>query len=252
MKYTTTNWLDTTMVLHIIIIVIVIGTLGLGGNSYTSLMVGVPQSQEQFGMLGHVEYTVMDSSGNIIQYAQGDNIITNDGKSCVGQKMFGTNGQGSCFNHSITNNEFIYIGIGNGTSTSVSILDKTLADADGNDQRGTCATTGVGGEMARRQVEAEHTADPTESYGAIVTLDTYDYPFTFVASNATTIIDSGIFNNYYLYEPAEPNNTRCPVGSYQLADDNWSMLARQLFNGADGVAVNNGDSLTVKWIITIE
>jgi len=240
----------TTIVLFASIFAVAIGTLGLSGISTTFLMASiVPQSQEQFGMLGHVEYTVMDSSGNIIQYAQGDNLVTNDGKDCVVQKMFGANV--ACSNYRPPN-EFNYIGIGNGTSTAVGILNKTLADADGNDTQGTCATTGVGGEMARLQVKATHTP-ATESMGAIVTLDTYANPFTFDISNATVIIDSGIFNaDYWLdFNEGYYSKTRCPVGSFQGADDDWSMLSRQLINGADGIAVYDGDRLTIKWTITV-
>jgi len=229
--------------------ILVVGILSLSGNSPVSLMVASTPQSEQFGMLGHVEYKVMDSSGNIVQYKQGDNLVTNDGKDCVAQKMFGI--VGSC-NYVYSGDEFNYIGIGNGTSTAVDITDKTLADADGNDQRGTCASTSVGGEMARLQVTATHTP-ATESTGAIVTLDTYENPFTFDASNATTVIDSGIFNDEYWFTPnvEYDSYTRCPVGSYQGVDDDWSMFARQLAKGADGIAVNDGDTLTIKWVITI-
>lgn len=241
----------TTIVLFVGIFAVAAGIIGLSGNSATPLIIAAaPQSQEQFGILGHVEYKVMDSSGNVIQYMQGDNIITNDGKSCVGQKMFGTNGKGSCFTDSITKNEFNYIGIGNGSSVAVSATDKTLSDTDGNDKQGTCATTGIGGEMARLQVTAINT-NPTESTGAIVTLDTYANPFTFDISNATVIFDTGLFNaNYYLAN-ANYSESRCPVDSFQTAEDDWSMFARQLVNGENGIAVNDGDSLTVKWTITI-
>jgi hypothetical protein len=71
----------TTIVLFASIFAV--GTLGLSGNSATSLMLSaVPQTQESVGMLGHVEYKVMDSSGVVIQYMQGDNEVVNDGEDC--------------------------------------------------------------------------------------------------------------------------------------------------------------------------
>ena len=48
----------------------------------------VPQSQVNLGMLGHVEYTLKDPSGNIKAYIQADNIVTEEGKDCVAQVMF--------------------------------------------------------------------------------------------------------------------------------------------------------------------
>jgi len=72
----------TTIVLFASIIAV--GTLGFSGNSATSLMLSaVPQTQKPVGMLDHVEYKLMDSSGNVIQYMQGDNEVVNDGKDCI-------------------------------------------------------------------------------------------------------------------------------------------------------------------------
>ena len=78
----------TTIVLFASIFAVAVGTLGLSGNSATSLMIA-PQTQ-QVGMLGHVEYMVHDASGNTVQYMQGDNVVVNDGEDCVAEYVFYT------------------------------------------------------------------------------------------------------------------------------------------------------------------
>lgn len=226
----------TTMVLFASIFAVAVGTLGLSGNSATLLMASaVPQSQEQMGMLGHVEYKVLDENGNIVQYMQNDNVVVNDGEDCVATLVFG---DGTCAN----TNAFNYIGIGNGSSTAVDATNSTLADAT-DDTTGTCASSGVGGDMARKQVTATHAA-ASGATGAVVTLDTSSSPFTFDASNATTVIDSGVFDNTY----ATPG-VQCAGAN--TAGSSWDMFSRQLLNGATGITVSDGDSLSVKWTITV-
>ena len=127
----------TTMVLFASIFAIAVGALGISGDSATFLMASaVPQSQEQVGMLGHVEYKVIDASGNIVEYMQSDNVVVNDGEDCVATLVFG---DGTCAN----TNAFNYIGIGNGTSATVNPTNSTLADGT-DDTTATCASSGVG------------------------------------------------------------------------------------------------------------
>ena len=224
----------TTIVLFASIFAVTVGTLGLSGSSATSLMIA-PQTQ-QVGMLGHVEYMVQDASGNTVQYMQGDNVVVNDGEDCAADAIFGS---GTCIT-----GDFNWIGIGNGSSSTTDPTNSTLADAT-DDTTATCASFGVGGEMARRQVTAQHTA-ASGSTGAIVVLDTSSVPFTFTASNDTAVIDSGVFNGNF----ATPGSDHtCGTGG--TAGTNWEMFSRQLLNSATGITVNAGDSLSVKWTITV-
>jgi len=71
------------------IFAIAMGAISLNDTSESFFMVSAtPQSQEDVGMLGHVEYTVRDASGDIISYIQTDNIVTDAGKDCVAKGMF--------------------------------------------------------------------------------------------------------------------------------------------------------------------
>jgi hypothetical protein len=231
----------TSIVLFASVFAVAVGTLGLSGNSATLLMASaVPQAQEPIGMLGHVEYKVLDSSGNIVQYMQNDNIVVNDGEDCSADAIFGA---GTCAG-AIGTNYFDHISIGNGSSANVGATNSTLADAT-DDTTGTCASTGVGGDMARKQVTPTHTP-ASGATGAIVTLDTSSAPFTFDASNATTVIDSGVFNADY----GTPND-QGTCGGVNTAGTTWDMFSRQLLNAATGITVNDGDSLSVKWTITV-
>ncbi|MFQ5782819.1 MAG: hypothetical protein ACE5GR_07180 [Nitrosopumilus sp.] len=239
----------TTIVLFASIFAVAVGTLGLSGSSATPLMISAaPQTQENVGMLGHVEYKVLDDVGNVKKYMQNDNVVVIAGKDCAAQHLFfNTNGQtndGTCIANSAA---FTYIGIGNGSSGTVNVSNQTLADAT-DDATGTCSASGGigtagGGDMARRNVTATTDVGGTSR---VVTLDTSGTPFTFDASNATSVIDSGIFNKDYTGSPV---NGQC-VGT-QTAGTDWNMFSRQLLNGATGISVSSGDSLSVKWTITI-
>jgi len=232
----------TSIVLFASIFAVAVGTLGLSGNSATLLMASaVPQSQEQVGVLGHVEYKVLDSSGNIVQYMQNDNIVVENGKDCIAEMVFG--GTGTCQGVAGTDN-FQFIGIGNGSSANVGVTNSTLADI-ADPGTGDCASSGNGGDMARRKVTATHTP-AAGGAGAIVVLDTVGAPFTFDADNATSVIDSGVFNQDY--DTVVTNNI-CTVDG--VAGTDWEMFSRQLLNGATGITVTDGDSLSVKWTITI-
>ena len=223
----------TTIALFAGIFAVTIGTLGFSGDSATSLMVSsLPQSQENVGMLGHVEYKVLDEIGNIKQYMQNDNIVVRVGKDCVARAVFDTSvDPGAC----PTNAQFQFIAIGNGTTGTIDEAQTTL-------QGGVCATSAADGEMARKLVTPTFTA-ATGSAGTIVTLDTSGDPFTFDAFNTTKVIDSGVFN---ADESAKDGNGQCTtLGTSE-------MFSIQQLNGpTTGISVSDGDSLSVKWTITV-
>jgi len=217
------------------IFAIAIGAISLSDTSESFFMVStVPQSQESVGMLGHVEYTVRDASDNIKSYMQTDNIVTLQGKDCVSQGMFDSGETvGDCTSGTAL---FNYIAIGN-FSTNAATPVNTLTALEVNTSG--CADSGDDGEMARKLI------DPTfDSAGSatIVTLDTVSAPFDFSISNATAVMQSGIFNGD---ETSKNANGECTdVGA---AD----MFAVQDLNLDAGITVSDGDSLSVKWTITV-
>jgi len=219
---------------------VTVGILGFSGNSATANMISaLPQSQDNFGMLGHVEYKLFDEFGSIKQYMQNDNIVVETGKDCVARMVFdnGTD-PGKCPN----NGEFSWIAIGNATGGSIVVGNTAL-------ELGQCATSGAagtnGGEMARKQVSngaGLSFATASGGTGTIVTLDLSGDPFTFGADNATAVIDSGVFNRD-TNEDAEGQCTSLGVSE---------MFSQQQLNGDTvGISVTSGDSLSVKWTITI-
>ncbi|WP_299292834.1 hypothetical protein [Nitrosopumilus sp.] len=231
------------------IFAIAMGAVALNGQSATSFMVSaVPQTQEEFGMIGHVEYNVLDESGAIKQYIQGDNVVVEDGLNCAALAIFDSADSvtgGTC---TVGTAEFQYISIGNFSSVGTPAESLEALEAGGSASNG-CAISGGtspnpthGGEMSRRLV------DPTfaESSGnTVVTLELSD-PFTFDVNNATDVMQSGIFN---------AASTQAAKGGDQNICSNIGTadaFAIQDLNNEDGITVTNGDSLSVKWTITVQ
>ena len=100
--------------------------------------------------------------------------------------------------------------------------------------------------MARLNPGVTNTYTLSSGSGAIVEMDTSSNPFTFDASNATTVYDSGLFNAGYSTGGA----TICTHAD-ETAGSDWDMFATQNLNGATGITVSDGDSLSVKWTITV-
>jgi len=247
----------TTIVLFASIFAVAVGTLGLSGNVSTLMVSPASQTQESVSVLGHVEYKVLDEFGVVKVYMQNDNEVVIAGKDCAAQGLFSVNAQfGECLANHVA---FTYIGIGNGSSGTVDFDNATLADNVGgsglsDDNTGTCSDDGSnvgtvgGGDMARRNVTSVGFATIGES--AVITLDTSDNPFTFDFSNATSVIDSGVFNKDYAGTIVDG---KCSSGTGQTAGSagDWNMFSRQLLNTNQGITVGSGDSLSVKWTITV-
>jgi len=196
----------------------------------------VPQSQVNLGMLGHVEYTLKDPSGNIKAYIQADNIVTEEGKDCVAQVMFDS---AETVDDCGSTTEFQYIAIGNFTVAGIPVVGTTALEADSGASNG-CAVTGGtgGGEMSRKLIDPTFLSTGTVT---VVTLDTVDNPFDFDINNATIVLQSGIFNG----ASTQNANGEC---TDTTTDD---MFAYQDLNGDTGITVSEGDSLSVKWTITV-
>jgi len=227
-------------------------TIGLTGVSAESLMISsIPQSQEVVGILGHVEYTKMNSDGQIIGYLQSDNTVVDDGKDCTSRLLFGAaKGASNCAG--APPGTFQFVAIGNLTA-GITTPDSGLVALASNGSL--CAETGgvgVGeGEMARKLVTPtiDTIADDAggTGTGSIVILDTSGSPFEFEANNVTTVFQSAIFNADVTTTPVLGQCTTTPG----TPGTDWNMFAIQELNTSTGIAVTAGDSLSVKWTITI-
>ena len=208
-------------------------TYGLSGVSASPMAVAsIPQTHEGVGMLGHVEYTVLDADNQVKAYLQSDNLVTRGGTDCVGELVFtGSSGSTSCADADAV---FSYIAIGNNTEAAVD----TSQDLEGTS--GIACGAGNTGEQARKQVTPSQTDDGDGS-GTVVELDVLTNTFKFDAGNATTIRQSGIFN-------ADVSVT-AGDGSCGTLGTAFEMFAIQ--DLPSPVTVSDGDSLAVKWTITI-
>ncbi len=235
-----------SIVMFAAIAAVAMTAIGLTGVSATQLMVA-PQSPEGMGMLGHVEYTLMGSDNMIKGYFQADNIVVEDGKDCVANELFGiTPAGGTCG----TAGTMQYIAISNFTGGTAAVGDQELFHEGATDL---CASTAVAGEMARLLTVPAIDTGASGTTGTIVTLEV-PKPFQFfditntTGATGTTIFQSGIFNNQ---EAGTPDATTGECTDWGEADVDWNMFAIQDLNGGSGIKVTDGDSLSIKWTITI-
>jgi len=222
------------------IFAIAMTTYGLSGISASPMAIAsIPQASEGVQWLGHVEYTVLDSNQKVKAYLQSDNFVVESGTDCAGTILFGVTSDTEC---GVTT-PFQYIAIGNATSGTAATTDLELAF----ETTSTCAATGDNnGEQARKLVVPTVVLNATGNGGATqIELDVGLDTFKFDALNATIVAQSGLFNAQV--------NTVAPDGSCQtlgVEGTDWEMFAIQDLSGG-GVTVAAGDSLAVKWTITI-
>jgi hypothetical protein len=190
------------------------GFISLHGISATPLLIAESANTEKTGMLGHITYIVTDPNGHVKQYLQTDNLVVDKGRNCATTLLFNSSATTSCTvpARTSTTNGFNWISIGNSTSGGVSNTNTTL-------------NTG-GTNVQTKTAQAPAVFQATSSAGSQA-IETLSKTFTFVASNATTIRDSGLFD----------------------ASSSGNMFAHQVL--APTVTVGNGDSLTVKWTINV-
>lgn len=237
-----------SIALFAVIAAISMTTIGLTGVSSTSLAVSSLPQSEEVGMLGHVQYTVLNSDYQVTRYMQGDNSVVNEGKDCVGAMVFNATDSGTCVD---VDYKYEYIAVGNGTQ-GVAIPEysdlQMLTNATTNSG---CAygSPGTGGELSRQLVTPTFTnggsnavnTTGTSGDGAKIVLNT-DTPFAITADNATTIYQSGIFNFA---------NTQVDGQCSSITKADQNMFSIQELNNANGIDVTAGDSLSVKWTITV-
>jgi hypothetical protein len=239
----------TTAILAISIAAITVSFIAANGMLPTTFMVAQsnhpPSISDKSGMLGHVTYVVRGPDGNIKAYAQTDNTRTVQGINCAQQILFNTN-NGQALNTNGTNvcsgmnirgssgfNGFNVIGLVNGSTTSAITLN-------GSD---TATLSKIGGTRASSKGGLILTATANEGgpkIGTVAGTSTYNqititspaFAFSNLASAGTNIRGSFLMNN---------------TSSTDTLD---ATFAENTFSGG-GVAVGNGDTLTVTWTITL-
>ena len=170
-------------------------------------------------LTGHVTTIVTDSVGNVKEYRQSDNVITNGGENCVARLLFRLEGIGS----SIPGNA-VCTGALSGSWHNIAIGTSTTK-ANGSN-------TGLGSELsgsglsrgAAMQISWSNSSGTTASTSAQAQLQR---TFTNTGSSVQ-VTESGLFNS-------------STVGA-------TGMFARQNFTA---IGLGNGDSLTVVWTINI-
>ncbi len=181
-------------------------------------------SSAGMNMVGHVTTIVTDANGNIKAYRQTDNTVVNNGKDCVTKDLFGgasTGGRGTAGTGTCTGaitHPFNVIAVGNGTGTvTPATTDYRLAKEAGGGSTG----------LARQQGSITYT-NATGSSSSTVLIQATFGPLSGQRAAGTQITESGLFND--------------------TADNSTSggMFAHQ---GISSIALNNGDSLTIKWTI---
>lgn len=215
------------------ILAVTIGTLSYSGISATSLVASsVPRNSDAMNILGHVEYTVRDSSGLVKAYYQSDNLVVNTGDNCVAARLFDPGNAApnhGCTSFGPTGYQFIAIG------------NETRAFDDSATNLVAPATTTTDGEQARKRdsVPVIIPSSGNTPTGSQVIIET-PTPFTFSASNATTVQNSALFNA--TAGSTDSNGQTTAIG-------NARAFAIQKLNPT--VTVANGDTLNVRWTITI-
>ena len=218
---------QTTYAMFGVTFALMAGLLGsnvLGTQSIGLVAEDAKSSNDGMYMTGHVTTIVKDANGDIKAYRQGDNLITFNGKNCVSKLLFGgpstsrgAAGTGSCVG--ILTAPFNAIAIGNGTATvTPAIADQRL-------------TKEVGGNgMSRVAGTITYTNSTVGSATALIT-GTFG-PWASVGSASTTIIqEAGLFNS-------TTNN-----------DTTGGMFAHIAIPSAP--TLNSGDSVTIKYTVTI-
>lgn len=173
-------------------------------------------------MTGHVTTILTDADGNVKQYRQSDNVITNNGENCVAKLLFQDNGA--------TNG----LGTGTGTNVCIGSLDDPwdiiavgtgTGKANGTDIALGNELTGSGfaAGKATTKTWSNSTGFAGNSQVSVVLARTFTN-----SGSSTQIAESGLLNS-------TTSNTN-------------SLFARQNFTA---ITVGNGDSLTVQWTVNI-
>ena len=198
-----------------VIAVLTAGLIGVVGTSSTPLAIGtstIDGFQDGTGMLGHLTLVSTDSDGQITSYQQTDNLITRRGTDCFAHILFEpTNVAGGSSTCSGDPSIFDAIAIGTGNGQ----VDTSNALA---------AETAVSGLVPAADTSVLVTDDP-DGTGSTAVVEV-----TFTSGGATTsVTEAGIFNS-------------------TTTGGTTQMMAYRDFTA---ISLDNGDSLTVTWTITV-
>jgi hypothetical protein len=175
-------------------------------------------------MTGHVETILTDFQGNIKEYRQSDNVITNGGENCAIRLLFNRENAGwtansnSCRGALTASWNVIALGTDDGTLLPVNGTNSGLGAE-------TSATGLV--RLAGTATFTNSTAVASTGAGTAA-VATISKTFTNTSGGTIAVKESGLFNS----------TTVIASG----------MFARQSFST---INVGNGDSLTVNWTINI-
>lgn len=176
---------------------------------------------------GHVETIVRDADGNIKEYRQSDNVVTNTGETCAARYLFnrenigGTVSNATAICRGALTGSFTVIGLGSGGATAANGTQRSL----------TSEFVGISGltrsDITSKTVTFTNATNPgqAEDTGAKVEIQG---TFTNNSGSSQSVSESGLFNS--------------------TSGATSGMFARQTFST---INVGNGDSLTVKWTINI-
>ena len=214
-----------------VLVVGIAGFISLDAISATSFVtMKVASDVHETGkMIGHVTYELRGADGNIKHYVQSDNMIVDLGTDCAATAIFDTDdGSGICTLGG--NGGFAFIAIGNATDKTAGATNVTLAISDGGS-----ANFGAGGgdEVARSQNIIDALITPAVGTSVDTTVSIASLPFRFDDLGSNTLVtQSGLF-------------------------DSAGFAAGNMFSIRDippigtGLTVNNADTLSVTWTITL-
>lgn len=186
------------------------GILGTNSSDNTSTA-GMP-------FTGHVETIVRDVDGNIKEYRQSDNVITNKGENCALRLLFQLNptalGTGVCVG--ALSRPWDVIAVGSGGATAA------------NNTQGALSTELAASGFTRAEATTKTWSNNTGVSGTAAASITMEKTFT-NTGGSQAVSESGLFNS-------------------TTDDANDAMFARQTFTA---ITVNTNDSLTVRWTINV-
>lgn len=170
-------------------------------------------------MSGHMTIEVTDADGNLKDYIQTDNIVTQQGENCALRMLFTPGAAhtaaatGQC--GGALDQAFTAIAVGTGT---------TVEDGEQTALTTESTTDGLGRAGATTVTWTNATGTETGVSAQIVLAN------TFSVTGSHTITEAGLFNDTVKNDGTD------------------AMFARKTF---EGVSVNNLDSLTVTWTINV-
>ena len=202
---------------------VIVVAIGLTGFNLIDSSISQPsediEAMGEIGLfMGHITLVHKDPQGNILSYIQTDNIVSNEGKDCSLELIFGASG--SCTAASATD-KFDTIGLTNGQS----FPHNTNATGSNGLNTGTNDLQGNGLDPAVGAIQNDVAAIGT-GYGASSTGGKIDVFKQFTAAIDTLNVDGAIL--------------------YNTAKD--MLFAAQTFSP---VVLNTDDTLDVTWTITL-